>query len=269
MAIYSDGGSWGNPQDPYNTLNGGMGGVGELMGAAYAAQQQTQTQPIVNALNGTGYQSAPTGGGGGGGGGYRGGGGYGGGGGGGRRVTGLEFYRAGRFKPGNLMAQARKEMNARLLEQKRGSNVARGQANLANRNQMRELGNVRMQGLSQAAAQQGQEYGRLNNISMNRGMGYGEGAGANYGNLANQFSERRGGVESQYGQSTASAYDALSQTLAGYDEADRAFKASLPSLTQELYRNLYNEAYQQWYNQQQLALEAVQQRNQARVQMAG
>jgi len=203
--------------------------------------------------------------------GKRGGGGSGGGSGGGGRkgVGGVEYFKPSKFSTGGLRAGANKQVNAQIAEKLRQNNVARGRTTADYKNAIAELQRVRDTNLMANTKSGAEDQGRLNNMSLNRDMGYGVGAGTNESSLLNKYAEQATGIGSQYADAAGQQGYDYNRELGNYTEADRVTQNSRAAEVDALYRQMYGEAWDRYLARQNLGMGATQQRNSARAMAQG
>jgi hypothetical protein len=186
-----------------------------------------------------------------------------------RRVKGVEYYRAGKFKTKGLKASATKQVDAAIAEKLRQSNVSRGVLGADYQNAIAELQRVRNDSMAGAVKSGAEDQGRLNNSALNRGMGYGQGAGTNESSLLNKYADIKAGIDNKLADDTGrQAYD-YNRSLGDLNEADRVVANNRASEIDAMYRSLYGESWDRYLAKQGINMGAVQQRNSARAMAQG
>lgn len=189
--------------------------------------------------------------------------------GGSKGVKGIEYYHNSKFNPKGYRTAAQLQTDAAIEEKLRASNVARGQASADYQNAIRELQQVRDSNSLNATKQGAEDTGRLNNMSLNRDMGYGAGAGTNMTSLMNKYADIQSGIASQYANDYSKQTYDYGRQMNDYNEADRVIRNSRAAEIDALYRQLYGEAWDRYIAKNNLGMSAIQQRNQARAAAQG
>jgi hypothetical protein len=135
-------------------------------------------------------------------------------------------------------------------------------------NALAELQAARDYSQAQAFGAYTEGRGRLNNMLASSDM-WGGGAAANMA-IANQgYQNNLGGIMREYQQGQRASYADYQRILNEMAELDRQIRSSRLADIDMLYRDWDATAYDRWMAQQQLMMDAMNQRNTARMNMAG
>ena len=179
-------------------------------------------------------------------------------------MKGVEYFRPSKFESGGLKTAAQKQVDAQIAEKLRSSGVTRGQYGADYKNAIAELQKVRDSNALSATRQGAADAGRLNNLSLNRDMGYGAGAGQNYASLMKRYADVQQGIASQYADDYSKQTYDYNRQLADLAEADRVIRNSRAAEIDSLYRQLYGEAWDRYLARNNMYMDAMNQRNTAR-----